>query len=665
MSVFDAPHPSALAEHHVVARLLAMGNQDSVIVQAGGSINFREMLPERDIPEKDIAPLRDAWVYMSAAEDARRLLETTGIAVIAGRPGTGRRGIAIRALLMESMRRTGGEDDYLKLMQVPTDWDKPETESLPVNQGRGYLIDVSAEIGIWENPVDVASGLLHYASRLREKGSCLVVICNEHGWPDHSLAMTTVRVRLEKPPPAKDVASRHLAELYRCPERAEWLDKGEFSGLAGNNSAPATAAQLALSISKVTDDNESRKKAAEELRQWPGHLNGIFAENDGNAEGRALLIAAAFLDGAPALDVQQAAQQLLGDARAEKRTVRDILGGPNLTARLKKLGVTVEDRRVSFSEKPGLGKAALHHIWEERVDLHEPLLKWIADLTAPGRPAAPYLDSIAYILTDLAIRHNDLRPIELAQAWAAPGATPQRLSLAAGMLAKAATSDALGTAVRAELRNWAASDSEQLAMITALVCQSDFSRAYPGQALVRLRWILQRPTRDGAVTAAEEAIRRMAAEMDLLPRVWDTVTTWIVQDQERAQAGNRAFLAIIDPRRDLSVAHALVAAAAEDTAFAGTLARGLASAINDGRLRAEARDVLRAWAIGIAEGTLPGTALALLDRVVDDHLTASPVSALLYGVPGEADDDGIIAVRQLLWERRWTPSLPMNDPQQS
>ena len=225
------------------------------------------------------------------------------------------------------------------------------------------------------------------------------VICSEHGWPDNSIAVTTVRVLVDDPPPAKEVASRHLAELYSCPGRAEWLDKGAFSGLPGKNSSPATAAGLALSISRIAEDDKSREKAAEGFRQWPGHLNRIFAGNDGNADGRALLIAAAFLDGAPALEVQQAARQLLGDARTEKRSVRDILGGPNLTARLKDLGVTVEDRRVSFSERPGLGRSALHHIWQERVDLHDPLLKWIAELTAAGKPAALYLDSIAEILT--------------------------------------------------------------------------------------------------------------------------------------------------------------------------------------------------------------------------------------------------------------------------
>ena len=286
------------------------------------------------------------------------------------------------------------------------------------------------------------------------------------------------------------------------------------------------------------------------------------------------------------------------------------------------------------------------------LDLHDPLLTWIGELTAPGRPTERYLDSIAEILTDLAVRHNDLRPIELAQTWAAPGATTERLSLAARLLTKAATSDALGSPIRAELRNWASSDSEYLALITALVCQGDFSQAYPGQALVRLRWILQRPVQDGAVSAAEEAVRRMAADMSLLPRVWNTVTSWIFENQDRTLAGNRAFLAIIHPQKSLSAAHALATAAEENATFADTFSRGLAAAVNDRRLQEEARDVLRAWAIEIADGSLPEVALNLLDRVVDDHSTASPVSSLLYGVSGESDSDGVIAVRKQLWERR-------------
>jgi len=338
-------------------------------------------------------------------------------------------------------------------------------------------------------------------------------------------------------PAAKEVASRHLTSLRRRPERTGWLDEREFTKLLGKNSSPTNAANLAFLISRVADDDESRSNAAQEFQQWPALLKGIFAHKKGDPEERALLIAAAFLDGAPALHVQRASQQLLGDAPEKGDSVRDILAGPDLTARLRELGVTVEDRNISFSEKPGLGKAALHHIWVERADLHGPLLKWIGDMTAPGKLAEPYLDSIAEILTDLALRHNDLRPIELAQTWARPGATDERLSLASRMLDKAATSDTLGSAVRSELRAWAAGDSENLAMITALVCQSDFSHAYPSQALVRLRWILQRPARDNAVIIAENAIRRMAADMDLLSRVWDTVSSWISHERPKQATG--------------------------------------------------------------------------------------------------------------------------------
>jgi hypothetical protein len=638
-----------------------MGNQNSTIIQAGGSVNFKEMLPEHDIPEADIAPLRDAWVDVPGAEVARKLLETTGIAVVAGRPGTGRHGTAIRVLLEESLRRAEFSGRHLLLKQIPTDWDKPDASALPVNPERGYLIDVSAEIDKWGNAVDVAAGFISYASRLRSKGSCLIVISSDHGWPYASPAINQVRVQIDQPPPAKKVAANHITNLHGQPTRAAWLDDEEFSALLANDAAPATAAKLAVSISTVADDNQSRRKAAEEFLQWPSELNKIFGkEEEGDAEGRALLIAAAFLEGSTSMEVQKASQLLLGDTRAEKRSVREILAAPNLTARLRRLGVTVKDRHVSFADKPGLGTATLHHVWQERMDLHEPLLNWIGALTAPGRLAEPYLDPIAEILTDLAIRQNDLRPIELAQEWAGSSATTERLSLAARMLGKAATSDVLGSTIRAALRTWAASESESLATITALICQGDFGNAYPGQALVRLRWILQRPTRDGAVIAGEEAIKRMAARMDLLPRVWDTVTTWIFENRDRVRAGNRGLLAIIDSRTALSAVHALVAAAEKDSAFADTVVRGLASAVNDRELQTEARTVLRGWALGIADGTLPGTALDLLDRIVDDHLAASPVSALLYGVSGEADDDNVIAVRQQLWERRSANRYPFN-----
>jgi hypothetical protein len=130
-----------------------------------------------------------------------------------------------------------------------------------------------------------------------------------------------------------------------------------------------------------------------------------------------------------------------------------------------------------------------------------------------------------------------------------------------------------------------------------------------------------------------------------------------MERRDRVHAGNRALLAIVDPHTDSSAVHVLVAAAAKDSTFADTMTQCLASAINDRLVQAEAQDVLRGWALGIAENVLPDVALDLLGRLVDDHLAASPVSALLYGVSGEADDHNVIEVRRKLWERRQAGSF--------
>jgi hypothetical protein len=98
----------------------------------------------------------------------------------------------------------------------------------------------------------------------------------------------------------------------------------------------------------------------------------------------------------------------------------------------------IENRCVSFSERPGLGRAATApHLGRTRRP-PRPLAEVDRGTDRARKTAEPYLDSIAELLTDLAARHNDLRPIELAQAWAGPGATDQRLSLASRVLMRIA-----------------------------------------------------------------------------------------------------------------------------------------------------------------------------------------------------------------------------------
>ncbi|PZG19842.1 hypothetical protein C1J01_11050 [Nonomuraea aridisoli] len=425
------------------------------------------------------------------------------------------------------------------------------------------------------------------------------------------------------------------------------------------DTAPADAAYLATLLAGVTDDQDGIKAAIDAFQQWDAHLTKVFGgEDDRSVDDRALLIAAALLGDAPALRIQSVARDLVGMPAASDNSnnyVRRVLAAEELKARFEGIGATLKGQNASLTGKPGLGNATIERVWTQRPDLRQPLLEWITRITAPKAEAEEHLQHIGRMLVRLAAAHTDVRLLRLVQKWVeAEGSATDRRPLVATILNEAAQDPTLGPVVRDELLNWAQSSSLNLATTVALVCQMTFAEHYPRQALVRLQWILRRPQDDEAVTAAEEAVRRMAARPSpLVKDVWPAVTRWAVKDG--MLSGRRAFLAMVDPRPSYSHLKELLAVADDKPEVRGMLLDAWRATLADEMVDGEARAVLTAWAYGIATGTLPeSTTLELLHQIVQHHLTASPVSALLYDtnvLEPEPHPGGLAHVRRLLWQR--------------
>ncbi|NML49025.1 hypothetical protein HHL19_01415 [Streptomyces sp. R302] len=103
-----------------------------------------------------------------------------------------------------------------------------------------------------------------HAETLRRVGSYLVVIADEHGWPEElSGTLGRVVVRAKVRPSAHRVAVKHLEYLYRKPERIRWLNTAVSttgSGLVGGashllteESTPSDAARLATTLARTED----------------------------------------------------------------------------------------------------------------------------------------------------------------------------------------------------------------------------------------------------------------------------------------------------------------------------------------------------------------------------------------------------------------------------
>lgn len=641
-------------------------NQNSKIIVAAGSVTMtsKPQLPVADIPQAELDVVELAWVDLSAqdekvrtADEAVERLTREGprLVVVAGPFGYGKRTAGIKALAEISRREQEMRGKALTLQEIRPDWERPgspDISVLPDDPGRGYLLDVAAEIGSWHNSGNVAEQLVSYAEKLVYVGSYLVVIADDHGWPDDSGTLARVVIRATTRPSALRVAKAHLESVHHKPDRVRWLSTttgsieqaSSAAHLLNDSSRPADGVRLAAALAEADGTPESLKTALGTFQQWHKDVQGVFKVTDEDPEDRALLISAIFLDGKDALTIQSGARLLLSEP--EKTDVRAILTGPDLTTRLKKMGAKVTGRIVSLEHKPGYSRAVLLHLWQQRADIHPPLLKWLDTVTAPKGLAADRLADIGDLLVELAIAENDIRVINQIHAWIDNGgSSTEHRELIARVLTVAAESDALGAEVRALLLDSAQDPSQAVATVVALVCRGEFAEHYPRQSLVRLRHILDRPHTDEAVLTAQDALRDIAAREGQLPRVWSTVIKWATE--KKHLAGHRAFLSLLDPSVDPYVLQVMLAAAQQDDEVKEALVEGWNVALADSRVDAECRELLVAWARARESDQVPDDIMTeILNEVVVQHLYSTPISALIFGEPGVANEAAVIELRK-------------------
>lgn len=595
---------------------------------------------------------------VSTAEDAaERLANGSGLAVVAGAHGYGKRTAGIKALTEVSRREREAHGQSLALREISPDWEHPgapDVSVLPMDPGTGYLLDVAAEISAWQNPHRVARELVSHAEELAHVHSYLVVIADEHGWPEDSGTLARAVARAVHRPSAHRVARAYLEILHRRPERVRWLSTDASGGAADGGAAhllteesrPADGVRLAEALAGCDGTTQGLETAIAVFRQWRAQVKKVFAETEQEPEDRALLLSPVFLDGKDALTIQSGARRLLNEP--EETDVRTILTGPDLTTRLEKMGARVAGRTVTLDHKPGYAKAVLQHLWQQRADIHPPLLRWLDGITASKGPGADRRAAISDLLVELAVAENDPRVVDQIHAWIETGDdSTEHHRMTARVLTVAAESDTLGATVRARLLEWAQSLSRPVATVVAMVCQGEFAEHYPRQALVRLRHVLDRADIDDAVATAQAALREMAARDGQLPRVWSTVIKW-ARDKKHL-AGHRAFLSLLDPGVDPYVLQVMLAAAQQDPDVKQALVDGWNVALADSRVSAECRRLLIAWARARGTQEVPADTLTdILNQVVVEHLYSTPISALIFGEFGVAHDAAVIDLRKEL-----------------
>ncbi|MFI2316684.1 hypothetical protein AMK17_33565 [Streptomyces sp. CB00072] len=671
----------------------------STLLQAGRDINLQqqEPLPTEPVTKTEIDAVRQAWVAedtegkeIPTAPTVLAMLDRDErVVVIAGPSGTGKTAAGLRALseLRPALPGIGGQRLRLRLEHVLPDWDFVEKDKflLPAEHGRGYLLDVSGESARWEKPDVTARKFLGHAGTLRRRGSYLVVIVGEHGWPENDPDLGRNVVRAVSAPPGDRIARRHIEQLHPQVVRRGWLqesvpDAGErgkeveagdgrgrtspLAGLLRADMQPGDAATLAAELGRISDSGGTITDARDLVLRWRERVSTVFRATQDSADDRALLLAAVMLEGLGPAEVLNGARLLLKDQKT--RGIRDILTGRDLATRLDAVQAKSDGQRVTFSHLPGYPAAVLRHFWRQLSDVQPNLLSWVKQLTGPKGLGFGRIPEIADLLAQLAVDEGDLRPLDVAQAWAAAGDAGQ--NGAARLLARVARDPALGQEARTRLRSWAGQEPRANATISAVVCQGPFSKEYPRQALTCLRWVLGRPEHDSAVSVAEEALRTMGADTRLLPRVWDTVNRWLTEyeqpDDRNHLAARRAFLALLHPTADQPTATLLLANALDHADTADGLVRGWSAALSVPALESQCEKVLTAWAKAVANGALDADAVVeVLNHVIRENWMTGPLSTFIAGRAGtEYTSQSVVDLRERLILRWYDTRQPRPNP---
>ncbi|WP_304455449.1 hypothetical protein [Nocardiopsis sp. YSL2] len=628
-------------------------NGDGDVLVAGGNVTkivrqyIRALakLPSRAIDGTEIVPDH----LFAPIGDLPRA--DSGVYVLAGTPGTGRRAAALRLLT--------ALPEHVELRELRPDWEEPDVERIPLEPRTGYLLDLTGTLETV--PEQLRGDLAGYATRAREDGSLLVILGDEHAWGTRKVPWGHHRIaaRDHRRPDAVEVARLRLQHSQH-PDRAAWIDQEDssFHDLLVPDAPPERGVDLA----RIVLDAEGAwdETAKDRFLGWRTQIREWFAgdvrqENGKAVEKRTLRIAAAFLDGAPAQVVLNSADLLVPQQTRERfEELGGALAGPDDQTRCDDAGVTLRDGRVYVTDsRKGLDLALIHYLWAKRGSLATKLTDWLADISAPDGHAEASLERLSDILTEVAVVQGKDAVLPLVHAWLQQG-SQRRTGFAVKVLDHLAVHPVLGSPVRAELSNWAkgtTTPDRQRAVIE--VGKREFGETYPKQALTRLRYVLEKTQDPGLWNAAVAAAAQLLARESSRLVVLKVLVDW-VEDGRTADVAGRLFLSLFDGRGEVGEEGATDPArgllhleGAEGDAAQDLLRDAWWAVWKNGRLREEASLALNRWQEATSDGILPVDATYKVVIAVCNARSLDPdLDRLVQG-----DDPVSARLRQDFWAR--------------
>ncbi|WP_007025913.1 hypothetical protein [Saccharomonospora iraqiensis] len=295
-------------------------------------------------------------------------------------------------------------------------------------------------------------------------------------------------------PSSVAVLARHLTDvdvpgLVAATGRAEDLENlwpprvKQLADAVGYRMSHGEGSADAFENSLRDLSGESEKALRERIRTW---------QEEADAEGPALLLATALLEGASVEHVVSAADLLLEHNGLHREPPPPLLQpGPYARWLRRAAEDAYFDPQAARFRSETFGPLVLRHVWLEHPELRAVLKSWLGGIPRRRRDlTAPDLERLADRSLELAATGGPAVAVRLAREWgtteAAPNRDGYRRSVAVRLLTGAAMDPSLGRDIRARLLRWSHDAGADLQLLTAEVC-AGIGLSFPGIALTRLK----------------------------------------------------------------------------------------------------------------------------------------------------------------------------------
>ncbi|TQN30198.1 hypothetical protein FHX37_0059 [Haloactinospora alba] len=465
----------------------------------------RDHVPGR-VTAEHLRRVRCCFVPPPGYAEALSVLSASRLLFLSGRPGSGRRGSALRAL-----QEVGPPSPSVR--ELPDGDEQPYLHAQRVAAEESLLLDVSAHGGD-ALLGEVQNELAAYRDEVNARfGHLVVVLAPEQ----ERLLRDDLRFSLRRihPPDKREVLRRHLSHLD-VPFPDGELD-GEQVRSWLHSAGTGETAELADLVRRA-----EREGAGEgSFRAWLDEAQHALADWDREvaeqverfttSRQRAVLFSAAMLHGLPVERVFTAAEGLLHRVSAPDDEC-PVLERRGFSAQLHELGARVDgERRVSFADLD-YDAAVRNRFWDDFPDLRDSFGNWVSEFLRKHRLPDDERSCLVTRLAELYLRSRQVDSLfTVVERWArqdtagrgARGGARQALELLRLML----EDERSAWETRRRLREWAADRdlSPALAEVLLVVCERVLVRTHPEQAIVRMHHL----ARNGTERVSGEAARAL------------------------------------------------------------------------------------------------------------------------------------------------------------